>query len=215
MHELCLKAIKRKGSPQIESGVDAGDGVRALQTHAVWNDAFIILYYRGRRGRGLHVLHAVIWDPTDTREYKCHYQKLLFFFDTCNALMILILVFSLCTNLSELSFGAWWTMKFQQVHHSECLIFRIAFKLSYSWTWPDPCLLERANNYLSKEVSEKCEINFICILYRIFKVYFEFLFCLLLYFSLSIFKYAYSLIEITVLAQVMKAVYQCTISECT
>lgn len=78
-----------------------------------------------------------------------------------------------------------------------------------------PLLLERANNYLSNEVSEKFEINFICILYRIFKVCFEFLFCLLLYFSLSIFKYAYSLNEITVLAQVMKDVYQCTISECT
>lgn len=146
IRELCLKAIKRKGSPQIESGVDAGDGLRALQTHAVWNDAFIILYYRGEGG-GLHVLHAVIWDPTDTREYKCHYLKLLFFFNTCNALMILILVFSLCTNLSELSFCAWWTMKFQQVHHSACWIFRIAFKLSYSWTWP---VIRRSKQLLVK-----------------------------------------------------------------
>ena len=65
------------------------------------------------------MLQAVIWDPTDTREYKCHYQKLLFFFNTCDELMILLLVclfVKIYVDAFELSFDVRPTMKFQQVY---------------------------------------------------------------------------------------------------
>lgn len=147
MHEALSEGDQAKGIPANREWSGCGRRGKSSTNSCGLKWCFYHPLLPGVGGSGLHVLHAVIWDPTDTREYKCHYQKLLFFFNTCNALMILILVFSLCANLSKLSFGAWWTMKFQQVHLSATFDFSHSFqsKLFMDVTWP--LWLERANNY--------------------------------------------------------------------